>query len=280
MRKIFLGLLSTVLSSSVLLWNAQPDGLLHLYFLDVGQGDAILLRTPSGINILVDGGPQQNIIQELSEVLPFFDRTLDYVLLTHPDQDHIEGLLSVLKKYPVEKVLFTGSVKKSYFYEKFLELISEKNIPVIIVDQHSDISLADGVLVDILFPFSQILGSSLDTNNTSLMAKVTYGTNEILLTGDAETLEEVEILKRDINIDSDILKVAHHGSNTSTTEEFLKAVSPEYSVISVGKNNKYHHPHPSILKRLREFNIKILRTDRDGRIEFVMTEEGIVSRLP
>lgn len=280
MKKILLGLLSTVLSSSVLLWNAQPDGLLHIYFLNVGQGDAILLRTPSGINILVDGGPKQNVIRELNDVLPFFDRTLDYILLTHPDQDHIEGLISVLQKYPVEKVLFTGSAKKSYFYDRFIELIAEKNIPVIIADQNSDIILADGVFLDILFPFSQIVGRSLDTNNISLMAKVIYGTNEILLTGDAETAEEIEILNGHVNIDSDILKVAHHGSNTSTTEEFLKAVSPEYSVISVGKNNKHHHPHPSILKRLKQFNTKILRTDRDGRIEFVMTKEGILSPLP
>ncbi|MBI2638327.1 MBL fold metallo-hydrolase, partial [Candidatus Peregrinibacteria bacterium] len=240
MKKIFIGILSIAFSSGLLFYNGQADGLLHVYFLDVGQGDAILIRTPAGKNILFDGGPQKKVIAELKNVLPFFANTIDAVFLTHPDRDHIEGLLSVLRKYHIGRVYFTGAAKKNYFWRTFLQIIKDKKIPAQLAYGEDDIRLDDGVIIDILFPFKPDFSLKEDINNTSLIAKIIYGENEILLTGDSEALEEERLLKARVNIDADVLKIAHHGSKTSTSPAFLDAVSPETSVISVGKGNSYH----------------------------------------
>lgn len=277
MQKILLACLGVLISSGVLFWRAQPDGLLHVYILDVGQGDAIFIRTPAGSNILVDGGPGQNVLPELKDLVPFFDRTLDYVLLTHTDRDHIEGLLPVLRRYPVERVLLTGAYGESSLWRGLLKIIREKNIPVTLADATSDIALADGTLIDILFPLHPQVGPRKSVNNLSLIAKVAYGRHTILLTGDAELPEENELLRIRADLDADILKVPHHGSKTSTSEAFLKTVSPVYSVISVGKGNPYGHPHASVLQRLAQYGTAILRTDRDGRIEFVFSKDALVA---
>ena len=276
MKKIILGILSVSLSSGFLFYNGQADGLLHVYFLNVGQGDAIFIRTPTGKNILFDGGPKKKVVSQLQEILPFFGNTIDHVFLTHPDRDHIEGLLSVLRRYRIGQVHFTGAGKRNYFWRTFLQIIKTKKIPARLADANHDIRLNDGVVVDVLFPFKPNFALQKDINNTSLVAKIIYGENEILLTGDAETPEEEKLLKNRVNIDADVLKVAHHGSKSSTSLAFLNAVSPDVSVISVGRGNSYHHPHPSILKKLDRYGTKIFRTDLDGRIEFVFDKNRLI----
>lgn len=276
MKKILLGIISVALSSGVLFYHGQPDGLLHVYFLNVGQGDAILIRTPSGKNIMVDSGPDQNVLPELKQVLPYFENRIDYAILTHTDRDHIQGFIAIFRRYQVGKVLFTGAYKPGALYRAFLKAMQKEHIPGVIVDASKDLVFDDGVKVDILFPFHPMVGPVAVTNNTCIIAKIIFGTNEILLTGDAEAPEEEELLKARVDLDSDVLKIAHHGSKTSTTPAFLNAVSPEYSVISVGKNNTYHHPHPSIMKRLKDYNTRILRTDEFGRIELVFDKDGLV----
>ncbi len=276
MKKILLGIVSVALSSGVLFYHGQPDGLLHVYFLNVSQGDAILIRTPSGKNILFDGGPEKKVISELQAVLPFFNNTIDEVFLTHPDRDHIEGLLSVLQRYHVNGVHFTGASKQSFLWRNFLKLVKNKGIPVSLADATHDLKLNDDVFIDILFPLKPKLTEQEDINNTSIVAKIIYGENEILLTGDSETPEEEAILKARVNIDADVLKVAHHGSKTSTIDPFLRAASPKYSVVSVGRGNSYHHPHPSVIKRLEQYGTTIFRTDQNGRIEFIFSKTALI----
>lgn len=276
MKKILVGILSVAFSSGLLFYNGQPDGLLHVYFLNVGQGDAIFVRTPAGKNILFDGGPQKKVIAELKDVLPFFENTIDEVFLTHPDRDHIEGLLSVLRQYRVKQIRFTGAPKKNYFWRTFLQIIKTKKIPVQLADAAHDIRFDDGVAIDILFPFKPDFSLRENTNDVSLVAKIIYGENEILLTGDSEAPEEEKLLKARADVDADVLKVAHHGSKTSTSASFLNAVSPNESVISVGRGNPYRHPHPSVVKRLETYGAKVFRTDENGRIEFVFDKNRLI----
>lgn len=277
LKKIIIGILVTITSSGLLFLHEKPDGFLHIYFLNIGQGDSIFIKTPTGKHILVDGGPGKNVLSELKDVLPSFNASFDYVISTHPDRDHLEGLISVVEKYKINKIIFTGaSNQKGNLNELFLKKIREKNIPVIIGEDDHDIMMGDGVFIDILFPFTAAFDVKTNTNDASIVAKVTYGENEILFTGDMEASVEEKLIGNNIDINADILKVAHHGSKTSTTEGFLKKVSPQWSVISVGKDNSYHHPHPSVLNRLKMYGGRTLRTDTEGRVEFVLSKEGVV----
>lgn len=269
MKKILVGITFIATSSLGLFFTGQPDGNLHAYFLDVGQGDAILFKTPSGKNILMDGGPDMRVLSELNDVLPFWGNSIDYILLSHSDQDHIAGLIEILKRYPVKNVMFAGSVNQNYFMKNFLQIISDKNISVIIADENSDIVLDDGVKIDVLFPFSADLGGKNALPNLSLVAKIIYGENEFLLMGDAETDEENILLNAGVNLKADILKVGHHGSKTSTGENFINKINPKNCIISVGKSNKFNHPHASTLKTLTKYCKKTMRTDLSGRIELI-----------
>lgn len=276
MKKSIAAAFCILFTLSYLSWQAKPDGLLHVYFLDVGQGDAILIRTPEGENILIDGGPQQKILTELKETLPLFDTALDYVMLTHPDSDHLQGLIPAMQRYPVQHVLFPAVHKDGSLAKNFLQIISEKNIPVIIADKNSDINFGSGVILDTLFPFSQLVGSHMDdANDASLVIRMIYGENEILFTGDAGIEVEKKLIEVGSTLAADILKLGHHGSKTSTSEEFLYAVTPKYGIISCGKGNKFNHPHKEIMKLLNNTGVKILRTDKHGRIEFIFDKKGI-----
>lgn len=276
MKKITIGI-SSIVTTIVLLISGQPDGLLHFYALDVGQGDALFFRTPSGKTILVDGGPGNAVLKELDGVLPFFNRTINYVVLTHTDRDHIEGLIYVLQRYPVEHVYVTGYYKAGGLVRAFMREVEERHIPITLADAQSDIVLADGTTIDIIFPFKRNLEVQPTVNNTSLIAKVIYGAHSILLTGDSEAPEEDALLAHGDDLSAEILKVGHHGSKTSTTSDFLAKVHPRYGVISVGRNNSYHHPHPSTLKKLEEEEVQTVRTDVAGRIEFVFDATNIVA---
>lgn len=255
---------------------SKPDGFLHVYFLDIGQGDAIFMRTPSGVNILVDGGPDKKILSELKDILPFFDAKIDYLISTHPDKDHIEGLIYILKKYKVRRVFWNGDYKTNYLTSAFFQAARNKNITPQAAAADEDIALEDGVFIDIIFPFRQNFSAQENTNANSVVANVIFGRNEILLTGDADNELEEKLIKATSRIDADILKVGHHGSKFSTGEDFLSAVTPEYSVIQSGKDNKYGHPDSSVLKKLKEHNSKIFRNDLNGRIEFVFSNKEIV----
>ena len=240
---------------------------LEVYFLDVGQGDSILIKTPRGQTIVVDGGPDNTLVYKLGRYLPFYQRSIDLIVATHPDSDHILGLNEVLKRYKVKYILLTGIEHQSATYQALLDLVAEKNIKVLDPGQVRYISLSARSGLEIIFPFSSLMGQTFaDTNDASILARLIYGQFSVLLTGDATLKVEAEVLARGESVKADVLKVGHHGSDTSSGEEFLRAVSPQLAVISAGLNNKYGHPKPAVLDRLSALGIPILTTSQLGDI--------------
>ncbi len=250
----------------------EQNKLLIFAVLDVGQGDGIFIESPSGTQILIDGGPQKSILGKLTSVMSPLDKNIDAIIITNPDADHIGGFLDVLKKYKVEKVFEPGTFNDSKTYQNLKNEIKRQNIPDILAKKGMRLDMGGSVFIDILFPDRNV--SSWNSNDGSIVAKLTYGTTSIMLTGDSTKETENIILSNSTNsqLGSNILKVGHHGSHTSTSKSFVKAVSPKYAVISLGKNNKYGHPHKETLETLQEFGVKIFRTDLLGTI--IMKSDG------
>jgi len=258
--------------AAILVWSAvfakAEGGLLEVHFLDVGQGKAIFIEEPAGSQILIDGGPDNSVLQKLSEAMPFYDRDIDLLILTHPDADHINGLIEVLKRYSIGRIMETGIADASANYGIWHNLIKEKNIPLIVARAGQEIKIGDGFSLEILFPNQSLAGQSFkNTNSSSIVARLIYGKNSFLFTGDAEEPTEAYLVGSGVKVDSDILDVGHHGSKNSTSQEFLGAVSPQEAVIQVGANNRYGHPSQETLERLK--GVKILRTDLCGDITFL-----------
>ncbi len=243
---------------------------LKVNFLDVGQGDAIFIKTPQSHQILIDGGPDSTILEKLQKLMPFYDRTIDVVILTHPDKDHVQGLLEVLQRYKVDYILWTGVVRSTSFYQKWLELLvkSEKQGTKIIKADVSKEVKAGNVVIDILHPLEDSIGkeSKNNSNDTSIVSRLIFGKDTFLFTADISSKVEKEFISRGVNLKADVLKVAHHGSKYSTSNEFLENMEPKVAVISVGKNS-YGHPTPETLQRLENFAIHVLRTDEYGDIK-------------
>lgn len=248
-----------------------PDGRLHAYILDVGQGDSILLVSPSGKQILVDGGPDLSSLEGIGNHISFFDRTIDLLVLTHPDLDHIVAFPEILERYRINTMLITGIDTPQPQYQRLLALIAEKHIPVIIADPAKDVVLEDGVIFDVVWPPRETFGTQpKSTNDTSIVLRVMYKSASILLTGDIEGKVEAAILKSGADLRSTVLKVAHHGSKTSTSTGFLLAVSPDLAVISAGKENQFGHPHWGVMQRLKNAGIVTRRTDQEGEISLIL----------
>jgi competence protein ComEC len=266
-------LLGVLAFLAIVCWLALrqlPDDRLHVYFLDVGQGDAILLQTPDGRQILIDGGPNPTtLLSELSAVMPFWDRSLDLVVLTHPDSDHLTGLLAVLDRYQVARVLDTSQADAAPLAATWRERVAKMRIPRTIAQRSMRIPLGNVVLT-LLHPGSKPLtGTASDGNNNSIVLRIDYGPTSMLLTGDAESEAEADMLKAGLPLQADLLKVAHHGSSGSTSVPFLMAVTPRVAVIQVDAENSFGHPTRELLKRLSDARAEILRTDQNGRIEAV-----------
>lgn len=234
--------------------------------LDIGQGDAIFIESPSGTQILFDAGPPDTILRELPKVMPFWDRTIDAVVITNPDADHISGFLDVLKMYKVGAVFEPGTLNSSSTYKNLQSTIKDKNIPDVLVHRGMEVDIGGGAHIEFLFPDRDVIDWS--PNDGSVVARLAYGDTKVMLTGDATKYTEKIVLSENSpkNLQSTILKVGHHGSNTSTSPQFVQAISPKYAVISDGKNNKYGHPHQETLKTLSEFGVQVLRTDLFGTI--------------
>jgi len=248
----------------------QKDGLLKVYFFDVGQGDSIFIESPNGIQVLIDGGPDGKVVQKLSEVMPFYDRDLDLVVLTHPDADHVTGLIEVLERYEVENILDTKGKYDSAIFKTWRSAVENEGSRLIEAIGGKSINLGGGISLNILYPLKSLSGKEfLNKNNNSIVLMLRYKENEILFTGDMEVLAERALIANNINVNSDVLKVAHHGSKTSTSDEFLSLVNPQIAVIQVGEKNRYRHPSPVVLKRLEDYGIKYYRTDIDGDIRLV-----------
>lgn len=251
---------------------SQPN-FLEVSFFDIGQGDAIFIETPKGHQILIDGGPDSTILEKLGKKMPFWDRTIDLVILTHPSADHLKGLLMVLKWYQVERILWTGIEVDTFVYQQWLELIAKEDAVLFIAQSGQRIKMGKNIYLDILHPNENLKGQKIKggraINNTSIVSRLIFGQNSFLFTADIEKQAEKELVGREVYLNSEVLKVAHHGSKTSSSEEFLAAVSPEKAIILVGKDNRYGHPHKEVLERLEKFNIKTFRTDLNGDVKII-----------
>jgi competence protein ComEC len=241
---------------------------LKVIFLDVGQGDAILIEQGSK-QVLIDGGPSgQVLLDKLGKYVPFWDRNIELVMATHPDADHITGLIDVLKNYSVGAIIETSAQSDSQTFKKLEELIKSKNIKSVAAERGEKIKLDEAAQVDILSPGPETPISIQDTNSSSIVAQLSYGNNKFLFTGDLPSEQETELLKQKLDLSTQVLKVSHHGSKYATSQEFLDAVKPIDAVISVGKNNRYGHPNQEVLDRLKNKNINIWRTDESGDIAY------------
>lgn len=254
------------------------SGLLRVHFFDVGQGDAIFIETPDGNQVLIDGGPDNSVLAKLGETMPFWDRSIDLVMLTHPHADHLDGLAEVLKRYAVRTVIESGVNHSIPEYAEWKALLKEKGVHTMIAHAGQRVRLSDSASIDILTPFENFQGvSPKDIHDAVIVSKLVVASTTILFMGDAERSLEYQLLASGADIDVEVLKVGHHGSKTSTAEDFLKAVSPDIAVISAGRKNRYGHPHQGVIDRLQKFGIKIFRTDLDGDIKFVA--DGIRIRV-
>ncbi|MBI2064125.1 MAG: MBL fold metallo-hydrolase, partial [Candidatus Yanofskybacteria bacterium] len=252
----------------------QKDGLLKIYFLDVGQGDSIFIEAPNGNQVLVDGGPDNSVLSELGKVMSFYDRDIDIVILTHSDADHITGLIEILDRYDVKNVVYSDIIRKSALYNAWQDVVAEEGANIIDPIAGKTINLGNDIILTIIYPGESLAGKTMEkTNNNSVITMLKYGETEVLLTGDIEKQTERSVVLNGMSVDADILKVAHHGSKTSTIEEFLTAVSPEVAIIQVGKN-RYGHPTREVLDRLEKSGIKYYRNDLDGTIKIVSDGEN------
>lgn len=251
-------------------------------FLDVGQGDGILIKTPYGQNILIDGGPDGAVIKRLSEELPWWDKRIDLMVLTHPHGDHLVGLIDVMKRYEVKKILYTGAIHTSSDYFAWLNAVKTKKIPLVVVARPLTIRLGQESELNIIYPRRSLAGKTINNlNNSSIVVKLRYGATEFLFTGDIESEAEEELVgfvaagrtsRPTANLRADVLKVAHHGSGDSSGWKFLKRVMPKIAVIQVGADNEFGHPDRRVVKRLERINARVLRTDLDGTVK--LTSDG------
>ncbi len=248
------------------------DGKLHVYFFDVGQGDSALIVTPRGRQVLVDGGPDiGGATRALAGPLSPWDRSLDLLIATHLDTDHSRGLLRVLETYRVDTVLAGAPNPESALYPQWQRTVEREGHSVVRLAAGQRITLEDGIILETLHPPAvPRRGPVWDANNTSMTLRLVYGEMSFLLTGDIEREAERYLVRTAPNLASDVLKVAHHGSKSSTTAAFLRAVNPRWAVISAGRDNPYGHPHPSVLARLAEAvgEASIYQTANRGTIEF------------
>ena len=262
-----LALLALFLSACIP--TPTPTGsVLTVAFLDIGQGDSILIHSPNGMTMLIDGGNSDRDANEV--IVPKLrewgaDR-LDVMVATHPDADHIGGLPEVLETFPVETVALTGQVHTTQIYERLLTDIRDLNVNAIQTRTGTSIPFDPAVRVEVLGPDDEFVQDDNDTNNASIVIRLTYGSVSFMFTGDAEDPEEEAILASGADLRSAILKVGHHGSRSSTSETFLAAVDPQIGVISAGANNQFGHPHQEVLDRLEQGGVQIYRTDQGGTI--------------
>lgn len=282
-RNIFLLILGFLVCLNLFAWfiiyNLNKTQFLEVVFFNVGQGDAIFIEIPQRQQILIDGGPDSTILEKLAKEMFFYDRSLDLIILTHPEKDHLTGLLEVLKRYKVEYILWTGVVRETSEWEAWEGLIEKEGAQIKIAKAGQRIILRDKepkIFLDILYPFEKLEDKELEnSNDTSIVASLVFGDISFLFTGDITKKIERELVIREnscsnsckfASLDSEVLKVAHHGSKTSSSQEFLNKVLPGVAVIQVGKNN-YGHPASEVLANLAQFGIEILRTDEKGDIK-------------
>jgi competence protein ComEC len=276
MKKNFIVFALTLISLIVLVIYYTlkfDDQKLHIVVCDVGQGDGIFITTPKKTQILIDGGPDKAVLDCLANNMPFWDKSIDAVILSHPHADHLTGLLDVVERYDVNG-FYVEKVKTDSDVYKLLEAkLASRKLSAKVLQSSTSFEEKNGFKVQILWPrlaeTSRIDQNSidLDLNGLSIVSKITYGNFSMLLTGDSGKIVMEKIIG--MTGDIDILKFPHHGSKTGVSDNFLKVVKPEIAVISVGEKNRFGHPAKDSLELLKNHKIKVLRTDKNGEIEII-----------
>lgn len=281
-KKIILFIAGFLLILNIYAWQEvfafMSPALLKVDFLSVGQGDSFFITTPGMQNILIDGGPDSTVLEKLGEYMPFWDKEINLVILTHPDSDHVTGLIDVLQKYKVDNIMWTGISRDGSTYQQWLNVIAKqkKMGAKIIIAQSGEEVKAGNVYINILNPLDSLDGKYFkDDNDTGVVSRLIYGKISFLFSADITSKEEQKLISEKFNLQSDVLKVAHHGSKYSTSDIFLAAVAPKIAVISDGKNNSYGFPTVDVLQRLENFGIKVFRTDEAGDVKFVSDGNNI-----
>lgn len=266
--QLALSLIVVGVISGIIYFYARPQAAsnnLRVYFLDVGQGDAEYIKMPTGEDVLIDGGPDASVLNQLGKVMDFGDREIDLVILTHPHADHLSGLVEVLKRYKVDEVWESGVGYPSRTYDEWKKLISEKQIPDTKVKAGDEKDFGP-VKILVLYPLSSFESKTIDNlNNASVVNRLEYNKFSVLFLGDAEK-DVQQKLAPQMKL-ATVLKTGHHGSRNGTIEEILQVVRPAIAIISAGKENKYGHPHAEAINLLKSFAIRIFRTDQNGTIE-------------
>ena len=262
-RVIIMGLLLI----SIAVWSAvfrMPDGSLHIKVFDVGQGDSIFIRTPSGYKILIDGGSNDKVLDYLGKQLPFFDKTLDLVVLTHPQSDHLAGLIEVAKRYEIKRLWVSYSENDTAQYSEWENVLGTQGLEGRVVWSGDQLIFSDNVVLQVQWPREE--SASDDLNTTSIVILIDYKDFEGLLTGDADN--QVQPYTESTS-EVEFLKVPHHGAKTALDKAFTSKLSPEISVISVGSRNRYGHPAQNTIDLLKSLGSELHRTDEDGTVEIV-----------
>lgn len=246
-----------------------PPATLTVAFLNVGQGDAIYIQSPTGADVLIDGGRGGAVLEELPRVMRAGDRSLDAIVATHPDADHIGGLIDVAMRYEVGAYVSPGIEKPTITAQRIEEVVDEERTPRYIARRGMRLDLGGGAVLDVLSPDGEaLLYADKDSNEGSVVMLLSYASSTVLFMADASSKIEARLVTLyGEALDADILKVGHHGSRFSTSADFLRATSPDVAVVSVGRNS-YGHPTLQVLSRLAAQNVQTLRTDEEGTIVF------------
>lgn len=280
---------------------------LEVNFFDIGQGDSIFIKTPYGQNIIIDGGPDNKVVKKIAKNLSWWDKRIDLMILSHSHDDHVTGLVDVLKRYDVKNILYTGAVHSSPNYLEWLEVINKKQIPLKIIKEPQTINLGEDLFFEIIYPFESLAGLEVENiNNSSIVMKLIYSDISFLFSGDSEIEIEEKILLSDLKdfdflkskkdfkdkelkwgindvLSADVFKAGHHGSDTSNSQDFLEAIflsdfseqKEKFFVIQVGEENNFGHPSLRILKRVERLGVNVLRNDNDGDIKFISDGEKL-----
>lgn len=276
--KILIIFLSTLISSFYLLlkyYQENTNQELLVSFINCSQADAIFLKTPYGQQIIIDFGSNQGL-KDLNKRIPWWDKTIDLMIITHPHDDHIAGMKSIIERYEVKNIMYTGIISDSPIYLDLLNTVEERNIPLLIPKPQQKISFGDSCNLDIIYPIKSLANKEISNlNNSSIVSRLDCAGTSFLFVGDAEIEEENEILQTKVKLQSDILKVGHHGSITSSQLDFLNQVQAKIAIIMVGQNNSFNHPSLRTIEKLKRLNYQIFRTDLDGTIDIKINEHGL-----